>query len=139
MKFENFNYHSWDKLRLASENNLTRGPISIAMTSTNNSGHIIYLEIMIFIYKAKKSEFEVRVYKSDKSDSYVPHPDDNFAYSKENDKYISFFFKSFSAARDFTMLIPKNHCEYKKRIIRKSTSHSMIKVTYLGSFYPNKY
>ena len=80
------------------------------------------VEQMIFLGKAYKgSYYEVRIYKANPEDTYVPHHMDfKIKKFKSNDKFDSFFFDRFFFARRFVFLLKDSHPEYAIRPSHKS-------------------
>jgi len=74
-------------------------------------------EEMIFLAKvADSSEYEVRVYKANPADTYVPHSSDIYLKRYQaNDEFASFFFDNFIFARQFFRDIKDIHPEYQLR------------------------
>ena len=72
------------------------------------------VEQMIFLAKASKGTYyEVRIYKANPEDTYVPHRlDFNIKKYKSNDEFDAFFFDRFFFARRFIGLLKELHPEY---------------------------
>lgn len=82
---------------------------------TITDGHDI--EQMIFLGKTE-NEFEVRIYKANPTDTYVPNQlDFNVKRYEANDEFASFFFDRFFFARRFISLLRDIHPEYNLRPI----------------------
>ena len=78
------------------------------------------IEQQIFLSKAEDG-FEVRVYKANPSDTYVPNTLDFKVKKYEaNDLFASFFFDTFFFARRFITLLEQLHPEYNLRPVSKS-------------------
>ena len=75
------------------------------------------VEQMIFLIPASNSgSFEVRIYKANARDSYVPNRCDfKLRKYQSNDKFASFFFDNLLYARHFIRVLGTNHPEYKIR------------------------
>ena len=70
------------------------------------------------IYLAKiGNDFEVRVYKANPKDTYIPSVLDFNVKRYENDQFASFFFERFFFARRFICLLKDAHPEYNIRPI----------------------
>lgn len=78
-------------------------------------------ELMIFLGKDEKStDYEVRVYKNEPTDKYVPCKElDQVKRYEENDEYASFFFEDYEVAVRFVRWVRYFHKEYKKRPARR--------------------
>jgi len=78
-------------------------------------------EQMIFLGKSDKcEEYEVRIYKANARDAYVPHKlDPKFKRYEANNEFESFFFNDFISARKFIRLAIDIHPEYQIRPIPK--------------------
>ena len=59
--------------------------------------------------------YEVRVYKAQKSNTYIPREYDQILRYEENDEFATFFFENFSKARNFVGFLPYVHEEYEVR------------------------
>lgn len=78
---------------------------------------------MIFLEKDdSNSGYEVRVYKSEPNDKYVPNKYDNVSHYKENDEYATFFFDNYEHAQSFTEMVGYLHPEYHKKPVREISS-----------------
>ena len=75
------------------------------------------VEQMIFLLPASTSgSFEVRIYKANARDSYVPNKCDlKLKKYQSNDEFASFFFDNLLYARHFIRVLGTNHPEYKIR------------------------
>ncbi len=78
------------------------------------------MELMIFLGKSEcDNEYEVRIYKYDSSDSYVPDQYDHVIRYEENSEYDTFFFNNFIFAKFFIATIMYYHHEYSKRPLKE--------------------
>ena len=102
-----------DLLRFISEKHLKQDDgtfLTLSVTDENK------LELMIFLGKDDSNScYEVRVYKSDPSNKYVPNENDNVTRYEENDEYATFFFDKYENAHRFTNMLGCLHPEYKER------------------------
>ena len=76
------------------------------------------IEQMIFLIPciSDVSGFEVRIYKAQPTDTYVPNTCDfNLIKHTENDEFASFFFVELFYAWHFIRVLEHNHPEYKVR------------------------
>ena len=63
-------------------------------------------EFMIFLGKDDSNScYEVRVYKSEPGDKYVPNEHDKVSRYEENDEYATFFFEEYEDAHRFTDMV----------------------------------
>lgn len=107
----------WDLVRFVSEKHLKKDDGTFLTLSVTDGGK---LEFMIFLGKDdSNSGYEVRVYKSEASDKYIPNENDNVNRYEENDEYATFGFDKYSAARKFVELLGCMHPEYKKRPVKE--------------------
>ncbi len=76
-------------------------------------------ELMIFLGKVyNSSEYEVRIYKKNPTDMYIPcESDTNLKRCEENHEFSSFFFDEFVFARKFINTVREVHPEFKLRPI----------------------
>lgn len=117
MQVEKKLFCHWDLVRFVSEGKLNQGDGTFLTLSVTDGYN---LELMIFLGKDdSNSGYEVRVYKSEPSDKYVPNEYDNIKRYEENDDYATFFFDEYEKAHDFTVLIGYMHPEYRKRPVQK--------------------
>ena len=107
----------WDWVRFIPEKQLQQDDgtfLTLSVTERNE------LELMIFLGKDDSNSFyEVRVYKSDPSDKYVPNKYDKVSRYEENDEYATFFFDQYEDARSFTAMVGYFHPEYKIRLVKE--------------------
>lgn len=107
----------WDLVRFVTEEDLKEEDGTFLTLSITDGGKFEY---MIFLGKDdSNSGYEVRVYKSETSDKYVPNENDNVKRYEENDEYASFFFDEYEKAHEFADWLGYFHPEYKKRPVRK--------------------
>lgn len=107
----------WDLVRFVSEQHLIRDDGTFLTLSVVEGKK---LELMIFLGKDdSNSGYEVRVYKSEPSDKYVPHEFDNVKRYEENDEYATFFFDEYEQAHSFVDMLGYVHNEYKTRPFRE--------------------
>lgn len=117
MQVKNKLFCHWDFVRFVSEEHLKQDNGTFLTLSVTDGGK---LELMIFLGKDDSdSGYEVRVYKSEPSDKYVPNNYDNVKRYEENDEYATFFFDEYEQAHNFTDLIGYMHPEYQKRPVKK--------------------
>lgn len=117
MKIEKKLYCHWDLIRFVSENHLIQEDGSFLTLSVINDK---CTELMIFLGKNdSNNDYEVRVYKNNKNDRYVPHKFDNIKDYSENGEYATFFFKEYEQAHEFVNNLGYIHKEYKIRPTRK--------------------
>ena len=110
-------YCRWDFVRFISERHLQKEDGTFCTLSVTEGGK---LELMIFLGKGDdNSSYEVRVYKNEPGDKYVPHECDNVSRYEENDEYATFFFEEYEDACSFTAMIGYLHPEYKKRPVQE--------------------
>jgi hypothetical protein len=109
-----------DLVRFVTEKHLKQDDgtfLTLSVTDGNK------LEFMIFLGKDDSNScYEVRVYKSEPSDKYVPNEYDNVSRYEENDEYATFFFDKYEDAHSFTQMVGYVHPEYKKRPVREINS-----------------
>ena len=111
MQLEKKLYCHWDLVRFVSEQDLLEEK-GYTISVTSNSKY----ELMIFLGRSEDGkEYEVRVYKADPTDKYVPNPHDNVVRYEENDEYVTFYFDNYEHANSFTYLLCHIHPEYRKR------------------------
>ena len=117
MQTQNKLFCHWDLIRFVSEKHLeTEEDTFLTLSVTDGRKY----ELMIFLGKEEcSSEYEVRVYKAEPGNKYVPDSYDNVDRYEENDKYATFFFKEFNDARRFTEMVGYAHPEYKKRPVKE--------------------
>lgn len=113
MKLENKLYCHFDYVRFVGERHMKddegkKQTLSVTQGDT--------MEMMIFLEKADNdTDYEVRIYKTETTDKYVPHKCDNVKSYEENDEYATFIFEKFEYAHEFVDSIPYRHPEYKVR------------------------
>lgn len=107
----------WDLVRFVSEKHLQQDDgTSLTLSVTDGDK----LEFMIFLGKDDTNScYEVRVYKSEPEDKYVPNKYDKVSRYEENDEYATFFFDQYADAKSFTELLGALHPEYRKRPVKK--------------------
>ena len=76
-----------------------------------------HVEQMIFLLPVNNpGNFEVRIYKANATDYYVPNKCDlKLKMYKSNDEFASFIFDDLLYARHFISVLGSNHPEYKIR------------------------
>ena len=120
MQFEKKFYCYWDMVRLVPEEYLKK-PDGSFLTLSVTDGSIT--EYMVFLGKDEdSSEYEVRIYKSNPNDKYVPSNADNVKRYVENDEFTSFYFDNYHDAHYFTYMFGFIHKEFAVRPIRTITS-----------------
>ena len=79
------------------------------------------MELMIFLGKSEfdNDEYEVRIYKYDSADNYVPDQYDHVIRYEVNNEYDTFFFNNFIFAKFFIATIMYYHHEYSKRPLKE--------------------
>lgn len=117
MQVEKKLFCHWDLVRFVTEDYLLQEDgtfVTLSVTDGENS------ELMIFLGKDESnSEYEVRVYKNDPNDKYVPNEFDNVKSYEENNEYASFFFDEYEDAHEFTESIGYNHPEFSTRPVKE--------------------
>ena len=104
----------WDFVRFINEEALMHNGTFMTLSVTNNNR----AELMIFLGKADNNvDYEVRVYKSEPTDKYIPNESDKVKYYEENDEYATFIFEQFCDAHDFVDTLSYRHTEYNVRPI----------------------
>jgi len=117
MQVEKKLFCHWDLVRFVSEKHLKQDDGTFFTLSVTDGENF---EFMIFLGKDdSNSDYEVRVYKSEPSDKYVPNEYDNVKRYEENDEYASFFFDEYEKALRFVDFLTCIHPEYKVRPIRR--------------------
>lgn len=117
MQVKNKLFCHWDLVRFVSEEQLKQDDGTFLTLSVTDGDK---LEFMIFLGKDdSNSGYEVRVYKREPSDKYVPNEYDNVKCYEENDEYATFFFDEYEQAHSFADLISYIHPEYKKRPVKE--------------------
>lgn len=107
----------WDLVRFVSEKNLQKDDGTFWTLSVTDGNK---LEFMIFLGKDDSNScYEVRVYKSEPGDKYVPNKCDKVSRYEENDEYATFFFDKYEDANCFTEMVGYLHPEYKKRPVQE--------------------
>ena len=115
MQFTNKFYCHFDLLRVRSEDYVQCKKCTLSIIGNFNGKKFEY---SIFLGKCENTKgYEVRVYKLNSDDKYVPHQDDNVVDFVETYEDISFFFDDFISAKNFLKSLPYNHIEFKKRPI----------------------
>ena len=115
MQLERKIYCHWDLVRFVTKEHLSKD-YGYTLSVTVNSQY----ELMIFLGLSEDgSEYEVRVYKSEPTDKYVPNKYDKVVRFEENDEYITFYFDNYEDANGFAYLLCHIHPEYKKRPVRR--------------------
>lgn len=117
MQMENKLYCHWDLVRFVTEIHLKRKdgtPLTLSVIDGKDK------ELMIFLGKSETQyKYEVCVYKSEKTDKYIPQKYDNVKEYEENDEYTTFFFDNFEDSKNFVDMLGYTHKEYRIRPIRK--------------------
>ena len=107
----------WDLVRFVSEKHLQKDDgtfLTLSVTDGNK------WEFMIFLGRDDSNScYEVRVYKSESGDKYVPNEYDKVNRYEENDEYATFFFDKYKDAHSFVEMLGYLHPEYKKRPVRE--------------------
>ena len=117
MQVEKKLFCHWDLVRFVSEEHLQQDDGTLLTLSVAEGEK---LELMIFLGKDdSNSGYEVRVYKNEPGDKYIPNEDDKVSRYEENDEYATFFFDEYEDAHRFTYLLGYLHPEYKKRPVKK--------------------
>ena len=120
MQLEKKLFCHWDLVRFVSESHLQKEDGTFLTLSVSEGNKF---ELMIFLGKDDSNScYEVRVYKSEPSDTYVPNKYDNVSRYEENDEYATFFFENYEHAHNFTQMVGYLHPEYKKRPVREISS-----------------
>lgn len=89
MQMEKKLFCHWDLVRFVSEEHLKKEDGTFLTLSVTHGDK---LELMIFLGKDdSNSDYEVRVYKSEPTDKYIPNENDNVKKYEENDEYATFF------------------------------------------------
>ena len=101
--------HPEDLVNLSEDDIILQGCVSIC------DDHQV--EQMIFLLPVSNSgNFEVRIYKANATDSYVPNKCDlKLKKYQSNDEFSSFFFDDLLYAIHFIRVLGPNHPEYKIR------------------------
>jgi len=121
MQLEKKIFCHWDFVRFVSESDLQKEDGTFLTLSVSERNEF---ELMIFLGKDDSNScYEVRVYKSKPTNTYVPHMYDNVSRYEENDEYATFFFENYEHAHRFIQMVGYRHPEYKKRPIRKISSN----------------
>ena len=117
MQVKNKLFCHWDLVRFVSEEHLKQDDGTFLTLSVTDGDK---LELMIFLSKDdSNSGYEVKVYKSEPSDKYVPNECDNVKRYEENDEYATFFFDKYEQAHSFVDSISYMHPEYKTRPVKE--------------------
>ena len=107
----------WDLVRFVSEKYLQKDDGTFLTLSVTDGDK---WELMIFLGKDDSNScYEVRVYKSEASDKYVPNKNDKVSRYEENDEYATFFFDKYEDAHSFTEMVGYLHPEYQKRPVQE--------------------
>ena len=120
MKFDNILLCLWtDLYRVTEQESIQQGRvISLYDKVITNQGYL-NCSLMIFIGQADNNiDYEVKIYKSKKTDKYVKLKQDNFARYEETDHYVSFFFHCYYQAHKFADNILPLHKEFNDRPIQ---------------------
>lgn len=114
----------WDLVRFVSEKNLQKDDGTFWTLSVTDGNK---LEFMIFLGKDDSNScYEVRVYKSEPGDKYVPNKYDKVSRYEENDEYATFFFDKYEDANSFTEMVGCLHPEYKKRPVQEIPKKNLL-------------
>ncbi len=117
MQVQNKLFCHWDLVRFVSEKHLKLDDGTSLTLSVTDGDKV---EFMIFLGKDDTNScYEVRVYKSEPSDKYIPNEYDKVSCYEENDEYATFFFDQYADAKSFTELLGAVHPEYRKRPVKK--------------------
>lgn len=120
MQVKNKLFCHWDLVRFITEKQLQKyngEVLTLSVTDGNDR------ECMIFLEKAESDlGYEVRVYKKDKNDTYVPNEYDQVRKYEENSEYVTFFFDEYADAIIFISMLDYLHPEYKERPVGKIVS-----------------
>lgn len=117
MQVEKKVFCHWDFVRFIQEKVLKQEDGTFLTLSVTDGDKV---EFMIFLGKDDStSDYEVRVYKSNPTDKYVPNEYDEVKRFEDNDEYATFFFEEFEQALHFTELVGYVHPEYRVRPARK--------------------
>ena len=107
----------WDLVRFVSEKTLQKDDGTFWTLSVTDGNK---LEFMIFLGKDDSNScYEVRDYKSEPGDKYVPNKYDKVSRYEENDEYATFFFDKYEDANSFTEMVGCLHPEYKERPVQE--------------------
>ena len=107
----------WDLVRFVTEDHLKKYDGSLFTLSVTDGTKY---EFMIFLGKqSSKADYEVRVYKNNPEDKYIPHESDEILRYESNDEYATFYFDNFIKARNFVELLGYFHPEYKIRPVQE--------------------
>lgn len=107
----------WDLVRFVEEKHLQNEDGTFSTLSVTDGNEY---EFMIFLGKDNSGfGYEVRVYKCNSEDKYVPNEHDNVSRYEENEEYATFFFGEYEAAHKFIDELSYSHPEYKKRPVQK--------------------
>ena len=107
----------WDLVRFVSEKTLQKDDGTFWTLSVTDGNK---LEFMIFLGKDDSNScYEVRVYKSEPGDKYVPNKYDKVSRYEENDEYATFFCEKYKDANSFTEMVECLHPKYKERPVRE--------------------
>lgn len=117
MQLEKKLFCHWDLVRFVLKTHLQKEDGTFLTLSVTEGDKF---ELMIFLGKDdSNSGYEVRIYKNEPSDTYVPHKYDNMSRYEENDEYATFFFENYEDAHRFAQMVGYWHPEFKKRPIKK--------------------
>lgn len=101
---------NWNFSRLVPEKIVRGQGYTISITTDNKK------EVMIFLgARTNNSGYEVRVYKNNVADKYIPHELDNVQSYEENSKYATFIFANYPSANNFVSSLAYRHKEYMVR------------------------
>ena len=116
MQVEKKMFCHFDLVRFVTEENLKQDGRFLSLSVTDGEKQ----EFMIFLGKDEEtSEYEVRVYKSEPGDKYIPNEMDNVKRFEENDEYATFIFEKYEQANRFADLLGYVHPEYRVRPSRR--------------------
>ena len=122
MQMQDKIYCHWDLVRFISEKDLKKDDDTFFTLSV---AHGNKFELMIFLGKDDSNScWEVKIYKGEPTDKYVPYEHDHVIRYEENDEYATFFFDEFDNARTFTEMIQYLHPEFKVRPVKEITGEN---------------
>lgn len=100
----------WSLVGLVPEEHILERNIVLSLTEDESR------ELMIFLCRNDSSEWEVRIYKANVTDKYVPNIlDKNIKKHEENDEYATFIFDDYAFALRFLAFVGYAHPEYRIR------------------------
>jgi len=107
----------WDLLRLVREDQIRKADGTFFTLSVIDENQ---MELMIFLDACEDElDYEVRIYKSEPDEKYVPDKDDKVERYEENEEYASFIFLDFLSASEFIQTLSCFHPEFQKRPARE--------------------